>query len=194
MHDSGIRRKIRRAEREGLRYEEGRSRELLDTFFELFVLTRKRHGSPPPPREWFANLISCVGDAAKIRVAWKDRRPIAAIVTLQHRKTMVYKYGASDAAYHSLGGMPFLFWRTIQDAKAAGLETLDLGRSDLTNSGLITFKERLGGVPSTLSYVRCSARGLPRNPVSPQRSQRFLAALPTPLFVAAGRFLYRHIA
>lgn len=194
MHESGVRRRIRRAERAGLRYEEGRSKALLDVFFDLFVLTRKRHGAPPPPREWFANLISAVGAAAKIRVAWKDRRPIAAIVTLEHRTTMVYKYGGSDAAFHNLGAMPFLFWRAIQEAKTTGHDSFDLGRSDLTNDGLNTFKERLGGTPSALTYWRYSTRGLRQRSMIPQVSAGLLAWLPKPVLVTTGRFLYRHIA
>ena len=194
MHESSVRRRIRRAEREGLRYEEGRSNALLDVFFRLFVLTRKRHGTPPPPREWFANLVAAVGEAAKIRVAWKGHSAIAAILTLQHRKTMVYKYGGSDAASHNLGAMPFLFWRAIEEAKASGLETFDLGRSDLTNSGLITFKERLGGVASTLTYVRCAAHPNAAGPATARRSSPVFGLLPQPLLVLAGRLLYRHMA
>ena len=53
-----------------------------------------------------------------IHVASKDGLPIAGILTLSFKKTLVYKYGGSDAAHHSLGGMPFLFWRAIQEAQA----------------------------------------------------------------------------
>ena len=194
MHESGIRRKIRRAEREGLRYEEGRSEALLDAFFDLFVLTRKRHGTPPPPREWFVELMSSFGEAAKIRVAWKDGRAIASLITLQHRRTLVYKYGGSDPVFHNLGGVPFLFWRAIEDAKAAGLETFDLGRSDLGNTGLITFKERLGGIASTLTYFRCAARPRAAGPATTRRSSRVFSWLPKPLLVTAGRIIYRHMA
>ena len=194
MHASTIQRKIRRADREQLRYEEGRSAVLLDRFYELLVLTRKRHGVPPPPKRWFVNLMACLGDAAKIRVAWKDRRAIGSIVTLQHRQTLVYKYGASDPAFHNLGAMPFLFWEAIKDAKEAGLETLDLGRSDPSNAGLITFKERLGGVSSPLTYVRYSARPLGAATTTFGRRSRLFAWLPEPLLIMAGRILYRHTA
>src|SRR5579871_4482804 len=42
-------RRIRRAEREELKYEVGNSEELLQRFFQLFVLTRRRHHIPPQP-------------------------------------------------------------------------------------------------------------------------------------------------
>lgn len=194
MHESTIRRKIRRADRENLRYEEGRSDALLDAFYKLLVLTRKRHNVPPPPKRWFVNLMACVGDAGKIRVAWKDRRPIGSILTLQHNAALVYKYGGSDPAFHNLGAMPFLFWRAIEDANAAGLDAFDLGRSDWSNSGLIAFKERLGGVRSTVTYVRCSSRPAGPSPATLRAPSRVFAWLPEPLLVVAGRLLYRHIA
>ena len=54
---------------------------------------------------------------------------------------MVYTYGGSDAKFNNLGGTPMLFWRMIKEANDAGAEELNLGRSDLDNQGLITFKE-----------------------------------------------------
>ena len=53
-----------------------------------------------------------------------------------------------------LGGMPFLFWRLIQDARARGFAELDLGRSDVDQPGLIAFKDHLGATRSTLTYYR----------------------------------------
>src|ERR1700722_749402 len=57
-HKDCAQRKIRRAEREGLTYQEGRSASLLDTFLRLYVQTRRQHLSPPQPRRWFENLIA----------------------------------------------------------------------------------------------------------------------------------------
>src|SRR5207237_798989 len=79
-----------------------------------------------------------------IRVVRKEGRPIASILTLQYKKKLVYKYGCSDARFHDLGGMAFLFWQAIQQAKNSDLEEFDLGRSDCGNQGLIDFKNHLG--------------------------------------------------
>ena len=76
LHRSTMQRKVRRAEREGLVYEEGCSTALLNDFYRLLLLTRRRHRVPPQPIEWFANLIACLPDRAKIAVAkwegWSD--------------------------------------------------------------------------------------------------------------------------
>ena len=68
------------------------------------------------------------------------------MITLAYKQSMMYKYGCSDAKYHKLGGMAFLFWKTIQEAKKCGLAELDMGRSDLESSGLIRLKST--GEPS----------------------------------------------
>jgi CelD/BcsL family acetyltransferase involved in cellulose biosynthesis len=68
-HKDSTQRKICRARREQLRYEEGRAPALLDAFYRLLILTRKRHGLPPQPKQWFQNLAECFGPALKIRVA-----------------------------------------------------------------------------------------------------------------------------
>ena len=155
MHHS-MQRAIRRAEREELTYETGTSDQLLASFYRLLRMTRRRHGLPPQPFAWFRNLVSSLGGVA-IHEARKNGQPIASVLTLTFRKTMFYKYGASDAAYHRLGGMPLLFWRVIQDARALGLAELDLGRSDVDQPGLIAFKDHLGATQSALTYYRSSA-------------------------------------
>jgi hypothetical protein len=200
FHKSSTQRKIQRAEREALRYESGRSPALLDAFLDLLILTRRRHGVPPQPRAWFENLIAGFGDALAIRVAFHGRRPAAAILTLRHRRTLVYKYGCSDLALSQLGGTQWLFWQAIQEAKRDGLHSFDLGRTDLDNMGLITFKDRLGAARSTLTYTRLSRSGsagafAPQSGESPRHVVRALVnRMPDSLLRLAGRLLYRHIA
>jgi CelD/BcsL family acetyltransferase involved in cellulose biosynthesis len=193
MHKSTIQRRIRRASREQLHCEDGRSESLVDAFFTLVVLTRRRHGVPPQPVEWFRNLVARFGEQATIRVAFDSGRPVGGIMTLRHRDVLVYKYGGSDAAFHRLGVMPLLFWRAIQDAKTLGIRTFDLGRSDLSNPGLIQFKDRLGAASTTLTYFRYSARPHTGRHWPKRLASSILGRLPGPLFTAAGRLLYPHM-
>src|SRR5271166_3886457 len=71
FHKDCVQRKIRRAEREGLRYEAGNSETQLRKFYELVILTRRRQYLPPQPMSWFQRLVSAFGDNLKIRVASK---------------------------------------------------------------------------------------------------------------------------
>ena len=85
-----------------------------------------------------------LGDRLTIHLASKGDTPVASLFCLDHGETVVYKYGCSDERFSNLGGTPLLFWKVIQGEKSRGLRWLDLGRSELDNEGLITFKDRLG--------------------------------------------------
>jgi CelD/BcsL family acetyltransferase involved in cellulose biosynthesis len=194
-HKDSIQRKIRRAEREALSFKTGTSEVHLRSFYSLLLQTRRRHQVPPQPLEWFRHLLGCLGDRFRICLASKDGRPVAGIVLLRHLDTLVYKYGASDARFHSLGSMPFLFWNAMREARATGIRRLDLGRSDSDNSGLITFKDRLGANRSTLTYVRYPAPPNVQAGPSPRArmAKRVFARMPDRLLVVTGRLLYRHL-
>jgi len=195
FHKSCIQRKIQRAERENLTYEEGRSDALLNKFYDLLLLTRRRHGLPPQPLAWFRNALECLGDRILIRIASKNGQAIASIITMQYKDVLVYKYGCSDSRFNNLGGNSLLFWRAIQDAKKSGLLKFDLGRSEADNRGLITFKENWGAVTRPLDYYRLPARQ-PFHLHSGWRSRvakGVFSVMPDTLFAATGKLLYRHI-
>ena len=154
FHKDSIQRKIRRAEREKLCYDEGTSDKLLDEFYQLLTTTRRRHHVPPQSKAWFKNLRACFKDDFKIRIARKDGKALATMLTLRHKDALVYKYGGSDVDHNNLGPMHLLYWMAIQDAKALGLRYFDLGRTDAGQSGLITFKNRWGAKQLPLTYSR----------------------------------------
>ncbi|MBV6433913.1 MAG: hypothetical protein IANPNBLG_04147 [Bryobacteraceae bacterium] len=192
-HKDSVQRKIRRAEREHLACREGGS-ELLDAFFHLLVQTRRRHHLPPQPKRWFQNLIDCLASDLRIRVAFQDRQPAAAILTLRHKDTLVYKYGASDPRFHPLGAMHLLFWKSIQEAKQDNLRIFDFGRSDSGNTGLLTFKDRWGAKRSPLTYSRFSIAPAPLSSAWKQQiAARIFSRLPDRLLCSAGNLLYKHL-
>ncbi len=195
FHKNCVQRRIRRAERAQLFYERGCSEELLNDFYQLLMITRRRHQLLPQPRVWFRNLIACMSPSVEIRVARKNSTPVAAILSLTHERTVVYKYGCSDEKLHHLAGMPFLFWKLIEESKTAGAEQIDFGRTDLENYGLIRFKDQFGTRRRQLTYFRYpettsgkygSASELPG-------ARRLLSVLPNSLSSMAGKLLYRHI-
>jgi Acetyltransferase (GNAT) domain len=195
FHKDSIQRKIRRAEREHLAYEEGRSEALLRKLCHLLDVTRRRHRVPLQPVAWFRNLIEGFGENLCIRIVSKDGQPAAGILTLVHGDTMVYKYGGSETRLNPLGGIPFLFWEAIQDAKRVGARELDLGRSDCGNTGLIRFKEHWAAERSTLTYWRSpgETRSISDDGWKTRLAGRVFAGLPGGIRRAAGSFLYRHI-
>ncbi|BDC53139.1 hypothetical protein F183_A54540 (plasmid) [Bryobacterales bacterium F-183] len=196
LHADHIRRKIRRAERERIEVREGRGdTAAVDAFYRLFTRTRRRHGYPPPPRVWFANVLRQMGEAASLRVAYRaNGEAIGTMMLLWGRDTVYYKYGASDERHHALGAMPLLFWDVMREAIGRGLAALDLGRSDLQGAGLIEFKERLGGERAEVVYWRSpAADGGSSGGGGGSLARRVFSSLPESLLPAVGSLLYRHI-
>lgn len=194
FHKDCVQRKIRRAEKEKLRYEEGTSEDLLQTFHRLLVMTRRRQFLPPQPLNWFRGMIAAFGKDLKIRVASKDGVAVASILTISHKKSMVYKYGCSDAAFNNLGGTVLLFWNAIQEAKERGLEEFEMGRSDVDNLGLISFKKHWGASATLVSYWTYPQRGVGLPSVWRTRLGRHVVpALPDSALEMVGSVLYRHI-
>jgi Acetyltransferase (GNAT) domain len=135
----------------------------------------------------------------KLRVAFHHGQSIAAMMTIRHKSTMVYKYGCCDARYRNLGSMQMLYWKAIQDAKHSGCLTFDLGRTDADQKGLITFKNRWGAALSTLHYARYGlaeesthSLDLSTSNFKSRAAKYVLARLPMGFFSMAGRLLYKH--
>jgi CelD/BcsL family acetyltransferase involved in cellulose biosynthesis len=195
LHKNCLQRRIRRAEREKLSYERGCSEWLLNEFYRLLTITRRRHQLLPQPRAWFQNLIVCMSPNIEIRLASKQGVPIAAILTMCHRQTVVYKYGCSDERFHNLAGMPFLFWKMIEESKESGAEQIDFGRTDLDNEGLIEFKDRFGTTRRRLTYFRYPESAKRRGAVAMHlpAMRHLFSVLPNAISSVAGQILYRHI-
>lgn len=195
LHRECIRRKIRKAEQSHLSYQVGNSEQLVNDLYRLVLITRKRHRLLPQPRKWFQSLARAMGPNLQIRLVRKDDVATAGMITLRHRSTIIYKYGFSDAKFHHLGVMPFLFWHLIQESKSAGLEKIDFGRSDPDQDGLIIFKDRLGAEKRSISYFRYSRTSQKQRStvLNSETIRELLSVLPGPLASTAGRFVYRHV-
>jgi Acetyltransferase (GNAT) domain len=194
LHKDCVQRKIRRAEREKLRYEVGSSDALLKHFYKMLIMTRRRQYVPPQPLKWFKSLIVAMGNDLQIRVAFKEDTPVASILTICDQRTMVYKYGCSNIRFNNLGGTTMLFWRAIQEARAKGIVEFDMGRSDLGNSGLVIFKEHWGAQRNVSSYLRYPAPAARPGPeYAIKHLKKLILMTPDAPLVMLGRLLYRHI-
>lgn len=194
FHRKAVQQSIKRAEREKLSSVEGRSPEIVRRFYRLLIRTRRRHAVPPQPIKWFQNLVDCLGSQVTIRVASKGEEPIASILTLSFNEQVYYKYGCTDERFHNLGGVQLLLWRAINAEKERGARLLDMGRSDIEQANLVTFKERWGSTRSVLTYYRHPpARDPAARTWGEQAVGYALARLPDSVLTALGGMLYPHM-
>jgi Uncharacterized protein involved in methicillin resistance len=190
-----VQRRIRRAERAGLVEKCGRSEELLKEFYTLFVITRRRHRVPPTPYAWFRNLIHELGEALEVRVAYKEESPAAAIMTLQFKDVVYYKYGCSDERFNQFGATPWLFWRAIAAAKSNGATAFDMGRTEQDNVGLLRFKNHWVPQPKSLVYWQYPYNSTLESSRNWQLkfAGRVVSFMPDRLLRIIGKLTYRHV-
>jgi hypothetical protein len=195
LDKDSVQRRIHHAERVGLIEKCGRSEELLKDFYNLFVITRDRHKLPPTPYVWFWNLMQSQGKALEIRVAYKERTPAAAILTLRFRDVLYYKYGCSDVRFNKLGATPWLLWRSVLAAKLSGACEFDMGRTEEDNAGLLAFKSHWVPVPKELLYwtfPNVSGVGSVSG-WKVKMAKRVFSHMPRKILAITGQLIYRHI-
>lgn len=195
LDKDSVQRRIHRAQRAGVSEKCGRSDDLLNEFYSLFVMTRGRHGLPPIPYTWFRNLIQFHGEALEIRLAYKDNIPISAILTLRCKESVYYKYGCSDAQFNRFGAIPWLLWRAISAAKWNGASKFDMGRTEEENTGLLVFKNNWVPEPLRLIYWRfpeIPSLGSVNN-WKLKVAKHLFSSMPGNLRTMAGKLIYRHI-
>ena len=195
LDKDSVQRRIQRAQRAGLVEKCGRSDDLLKEFYALFVITRDRHRVPPTPYAWFRNLIHCLDKALEIRLAYKDKTPIAAILTLQFRDAVYFKYGCSDARFNKFGATPWLLWRAIVAGKLNGANQFDMGRTKEDHAGLLAFKNHWVPNPKRLVYWTFPYASSLDSPGGWKlnMAKRIFSFMPNRLLTMTGRLIYRHI-
>jgi CelD/BcsL family acetyltransferase involved in cellulose biosynthesis len=201
FHHSQVQRNIRRAEREGLTVRLGTSPEdLLGTFYQLHLQTRRRQGVPVQPRRFFRLLWEYViaTGLGSVLVVEAAAQPIAAAVFLSWNETVVYKFGASDESKWKLRPNHLLIWHAIRTACEQGYRRFDFGRTDIGNEGLRDFKLSWGSVEEPIFYETLGAAAEPPPDGSEGRATRVLGTVirhsPPLVCRAIGEALYRYVA
>jgi hypothetical protein len=189
---------IKKAEKEGVKVEISNSLEGVRDFYRLHCLTRKRHGLPPQPVSFFDKLHEHVisqgfGFTALAR---HGETAVAGLICLHFGANAVYKYGASDEAFKQLSGTNLALWETIKQCARQGMRSLSLGRTDLDNEGLLTFKNGWGAERTVLNYYRYD---FVSNGFVCDRERdlgvfkNVLRTLPLDVLKMIGRLAYRHM-
>jgi len=196
--DEPVRKAVRKAERSGLTVEFSTDERALGEFFALFCRTRRKHGAPPQPYRFFAQIQQHVLQRGLgwVVLARQGYRPIAGAIYFHAGGSACYKFGASDERLQQLRGNNLVMWSAIRKYAREGFTTFDFGRTSLGNEGLRKFKASWGADESFLDYWRLDS-GTGNFVTVPDRASGSQAALfrTLPVFLsrAIGSVAYRHI-
>ncbi|MGI9605146.1 MAG: GNAT family N-acetyltransferase [Acidimicrobiales bacterium] len=138
------RQNVRRAERENVIVTVDSSRQALAGFETLHRrLRRDKYRMLSQPPEYFDALERHFGDDLVVLHARVDEELVAAVVLLRWAEAAYYKFNASVAAASSVRGNDVLMWEAMQHAADVwGCSSLDLGLSDLDQTGLLRYKAK----------------------------------------------------
>ena len=197
--ESSVRRAIRKSQKDGVTVEISQELKAVRTFYRLQCETRKRHGLPPQPFNFFVNIHRHIlsQNQGFVALASHRGRAVAASVYFHLGGRAIYKYGASDLAQQHLRANNLVMWEAIRWLAQHGARQLHFGKTALAHEGLRRFKLAWGTVEETLEYVKYDLRKnkfvTDTDAVSGWHNAIF-RALPGFMSRAAGNLLYKHWA
>jgi CelD/BcsL family acetyltransferase involved in cellulose biosynthesis len=193
---SQVKRGIAKAIREGVTVERHQDRAALGRFYAMHMATRRHQGMPTQPRR-FILRFSQLFDAGQgfVLLARHQGRDIAGAVFLAAGNTLTYKYGASRRSALAVRPNNLLFMEAIRWGCEHGMGTLDFGRTDLDNEGLMAFKRSWGAAELPLAYTYLGRRKPDTGPGLSQRAMKtVIQHSPPALGRLVGEALYRDFA
>lgn len=189
-----VRRRISRAQRDGVQVRHETGRDALDAFYALHLRTRRRQGVPTQPKRFimrFADLFE--RDLGFVLLACWEGETIAAAVFLSFNGVLTYKYGASSPRHLKTRPNNALFMEAVRWGCEHAHHTLDFGRTDLDNEGLRSFKAGWGARESELAYTYLSRKAeRPARTGVPGYVKTVISRAPPVAGRLAGAALYKH--
>jgi serine/alanine adding enzyme len=137
-----VRNQVGKAQRSGLSVEFG-GVELLDDFYEVFLVNMRDLGSPVHAREFFRAILNAFGDKARVAIVRKEARAVGGLIALAFKNTLIVPWASSLRQYFSLCPNMLLYWEVLRSACAEGFQRFEFGRSS-RDSGTYRFKRQWG--------------------------------------------------
>lgn len=152
-----VRNQVRKAEKSGLTVCVG-GVELLDDFYDIFVVNMRDLGSPVHGKTFFLEMCWALGDSVRVTLVRDGQRTVGGLIALFFKDTMLVPWASSLREYFSKCPNNLLYWDAIQDGCKRGYAKFDFGRSSI-GSGTYDFKKQWGAQPKQLYWEVLSMDG-----------------------------------
>lgn len=152
FHRSCVRQRIDRALQSNLILRLDNDIKALETFFGLYVMTRKRLFLPPQPYKFLHALWKTFAPSGNLQIllAEHDKRAVGGLILFKYRDRVSAEFAASDETFRNFSPNHFLFWEAIKLAYEEGFKIFDFGRTAPDNASLMDFKRRWATTAATL--------------------------------------------
>lgn len=194
---SNTKRNIKKAEREGISINISSSKKVMEDFYQMNCITRKKHGLPPQPKKFFDNLYKYLLKQGRgfIAIAKHQNIPIAGAVYFLVGEKAIYKFGASYLKYQNLRANNMVMWSAIKHCINEGYKDFCFGRTEPDNEGLRRFKLGWGTVEEVNNTYKYDLRVNSFIPIQTKTTgyhTKIFAKTPLPLLKLFGRMFYKH--
>jgi len=192
------RRNIKKAIKEGVETNIYTSVESVREFCRLNCLTRREHGLPPQTWSFFKKIhehIIAVNLGFVVLASYRGKT-IAGAVYFHLGDKALFKYGASEKKYQHLRANNLVMWEAIKYYCQNGYKSLNLGRTEPENKGLLQFKSGWGTKKHVINYYKYDFK----KRAFVQNSSRVIGFynkifknMPIPILKVVGSILYKHM-
>jgi len=150
--DKRVRYDIRKSRKYGLRVEIGKSKNLLDDFYEVYLNTRKKRGLP----SWDYNLFLDALEKWNTRVAitYDNDKPIAGCFLFMEKDIIEYAFAGADYKFNYKCPYYSLIWEIISYGIKNNYKVLEFGGSNkqMNEGKIYSFKDRWCSEKHSVAY------------------------------------------
>jgi FemAB-related protein (PEP-CTERM system-associated) len=192
---SGMRNKIRHAQRAGLTFH--RTRADLGAFYDVLSANMHRKGAPIYGRRFFDLMLDALGSRVEVVTLRHEQRVVSGAIVTWMGETAYLPFSSSLPSAFRLRANNLLYWEVMRMARTLGARTLDLGSSLRDSTGLDFKLGWRAAIEPIGSYVYAGAGVRPvlvptGNPIASAVVQ-FCRWLPRPLYESVGPTVCRWI-
>jgi FemAB-related protein (PEP-CTERM system-associated) len=148
---SKLRSQIRKAEKNGLEFEIGTEKKLIDEFYQILSKNMLRLGSPVHSKEWYYSICREYKFNCTISIVRKQSTPVGGGLILFSKDRACIPWASTLAEYNKLSPNMLLYWSLLRYSVEHGCKQFDFGRSTY-NEGTFKFKQQWGASPVLLDW------------------------------------------
>ena len=126
--------------------------------YRVYAESVRNLGTPVFPKALFDAILDAFGDAADILTVRAGDTPVASVLSLYWRGTVMPYWGGGTFAARGLRANERMYYALMNHARAKGCSRFDFGRSKV-GTGPWSYKKNWGFEPQPLVYARWLAPG-----------------------------------
>ncbi|MDW7726655.1 MAG: GNAT family N-acetyltransferase [Candidatus Methanoperedens sp.] len=150
LYNNKVRNSIRKGIKSGLKIVQ---EENIDVYYDLYLKTMAKLGSPPYPKTLFENIKKYAKSSVRFTFAYLEEVPIAGLWTLLYNNRVSIVGNVSCSDYQNFNANDHLYNEQIEYSTKNKFEIVDLGRTR-PNSSYELYKKKWGALKIDMySYV-----------------------------------------